>query len=329
MLQFIRTVLLVTLITGLLWLYAESEVVKRHEIEVDVRFTPAAGRQLLVQPTEPKRVRVILRSSNAVSADLERRTRAGGMTIEISEDPTTPDGPRRIFLKERLASTPPMADLGLNILEVQPAEIDVDVQRLVTLNMPVAVIADGVTLGNVVTDPATASVTLPASQAGRWDKAKVEARPDPKELAALPLNQPQTITVALRLPDAMRNSRAKLDTPTAKVTLSVRKLTESYVLRSVPVLLLSPPAELERQWVKLDDDQAVLRNVSVTGPSDVIDRIRGEQVRVFAELRLTADDIEKAAGKESASGTVIINLPAGVTVDAPPLPVRYRVLKKG
>lgn len=329
MLQFIRTVLLVSLITGLLWLYAESEVVKRHEIELDVRFAPAAGRQLMIDPAEPRRVRVILRSSNAVSAELERRTRAGGMTIEISDDPNKPDGRRPIFLKERLAATPPMADMGLNILEVQPAEIEVDVQRMVTINLPVTVLAEGVTLGSVAVEPATVGVTLPASQAARWEKAKVEARPDPRELANLPLNQPQSINVPLRLPDAMRASKATLAASGVKVTLSVRKLTESYVLRSVPVLLLCPPAELERQWVKIDDDQAVLRNISVTGPSDVIERIRTEQIRVFAELRLTADDIEKAATKEAASGSVLINLPPGVTVDAPLLPVKYRVVRKG
>lgn len=327
--QILRTVLLVTLITGLLWLYAEGEVVKRHEIDLDVRFIAAAGRQLLIQPAEPKRVRIIFRASNSVAANLDRSTRNGGITVEMSDDPTKPDGPRTVYLKERLSAEKPIADLGLNILEVQPADVDVDVQRLVTLNLPVAVVAEGVTLGGVTTDPLTVAVTLPASQAGRWDKAKVEARPDPRELAGLPINQPQTINVPLRIPDAMRNSRATLASTSAKVTLTVRRLTESIVLRAVPVLLLSPPAELERQWVKLDDDQTVLRNVSITGPSDVIARIRSEQVRVWAELRLTADDIEKAATKESASGAVVINLPPGVAVDAPPLPVRYRVIRKG
>src|SRR5688500_11942303 len=104
--QTIKTLVLVTVVTCLVWLYAEGENVKPRAIDADVRLVAPAGQPLLVTPGEPRRVRVMMRCSNTKFAEVERWIRAGPISVTVHPEAGagTAEGRQVIDLRERLAS---------------------------------------------------------------------------------------------------------------------------------------------------------------------------------------------------------------------------------
>lgn len=323
----IKTFFVVTIMTCIVWLYAESENVKPQALDVDIQFVAPQGQQLVIKPAQPRRVRVLMRCAAAKFAEVERLARSGPIPLIVHDDPNDSDPRKVVVLKDHLASNSPLSNLGINITEVQPATLQISVEPLQKIVLPVEVISGDVQVTAAV-EPAKVEIEVPASLAKSLTQASVEARLDAKVLARLEPNVPHTLDVALSPPDWLRNAGVSVDLPSAKVTLKIRKQIETVVVPLVPVLVQGPPAEFARFSVILGKDNLFLRDVALTGPSDAIDRIRKEEIRVTAYLPLTAEDLEKGATQESLALTPVMILPPGVApVEALP-PLSLKIEKK-
>jgi hypothetical protein len=329
-LQGLRTVIVVTLVACLLWLYAENENVRSHPLDLDIQFVAPPDRPLVIKPAQPVRVRAIIRAAAGKFAEVERRTRAGPVPIVVRNDP---DGKplQLLALRDLLAGNPAMSGLGVAITEVQPTTMEVSVEPYQTVTLGVVVVADGVQLaGPATVDQKQVAVDVPASLAGELNGATAIARLDPHTLAQLEVNVPHQVEVPLELPEPLGDSPYVPSVSRVKVTLTIRKQTDTFTVPyAVPVLLQGPPMELANYSVVFSEESRFLRDVALTGPSDLIDRIRQGEVKVVAYVPLTADQLERAAGKEAVTSVPIISLPAGVTpVGSPPL-VSYKIIKRG
>lgn len=328
--QGIRTVVVVTLVAGLVWLYAESENVRSHALDVEVQFVAPADRPLVIKPSEPVRVRVIMRSAAGKFAEVERQVRSGPVRVVVRDKA---DGrPQQIVsLREQLAASAPLSALGVTVTEVQPSMIEVSVEPFQKVSLDVAVVTDGVQLaGPAVVDQKQITVDVPASLAKSLTDAKAIARLDAKTLSQLEVNVPHQVDAAIELPEPLRGTGYTPSVSRVKVTLTVRKQADTFTVPyAVPVLVQGPPTELGTYSVVFSEETRFLRDVALTGPSDVIDRIRKGEIKVVAYVPLTVDDLERAAGKDAVTSVPIISLPAGVTpVESPP-PVSYKILKRG
>ena len=98
------------------------------------------------------------------------------------------------------------------------------------------------------------------------------------------------------------------------------------MLRTVPVWTMLPPGELENFKVQLQEESRVLRDVKVSGPSELVGKIKDGSIPVIAYVRLSRDELVKAVGAESTA-TVRFDLPPGLTADPTAASVRFTVAK--
>src|SRR5690606_38624061 len=123
---------------------------------------------------------------------------------------------------------------------------------------------------NVMIEPARADVKLPRRFARQLESQKLEARLDLENLSDSEDNIPRTLQVPVSVPASIPAMRATIVPATVNVTFTVRKQTDSHVLRSVPVMLVISPKLLETYDVKIAEDQLFVNDIKVTGPSDAI-----------------------------------------------------------
>jgi len=314
----IQTYVVVTLIAVLIWLYSESENVKLHEaLQFNIRLIAPPGQQLLISPATKRRVRVTVRCATSQYAQLQRM-QARPITFTVTEDPNTPE--QTLILRDKLNDSP-IGDLGVNIVDIDPRTLDLHIERIEEVAIPIAtdsIVPADIQLATAPTvTPSKATVGLPVSIANQLGDMKLEVRLAPETIAHLDENVPHELSTPITLPDILQN-RLRGYTPSIKpaaamVTLTIRKQSDAFSLTGVPILLSAPWAELNRFSVQMEDNQRVLsENVQLSGPSDVIDKIRKGGIKIWADLRLTADELESGI----TSKPLHISVPPGVRVES-------------
>ena len=302
----------------LIWLYSESENVKQQKpLQFTVEFAPPPGQKLIITPSERQRVLITVSCATSQYAELQR-LQATPLELGVSEDLNSPQ--QIVILQDKINDSP-VGDLGVSFVDIQPRTLDLRVERVVEVTMPISVdsvVPDGVQLAAAPTlAPTEGTVDLPASVIENLGELSLEVRLNPEEVARLEENVPHELTVPISLPkplaDAVRPFDASITPSNASVTLTIRKQTDTHKIAGVPILMTAPWAEMKRFTIELENDQRVLsENVEISGPSDVIDKIRKGEVGVWAELRLTVDDLESGI----SSKQLRINVPTGVRVES-------------
>ena len=331
--QQIQTYIFVTVITVLIWLYAESSTLRTDTINPDLEFAPPTGRELLIQPQRLQGVSLVIRGPTSQLAELERLLRQRRQIKLILHDDPESVGPwTKVDLYGKLSAY--LADVtpGVTVIDVNTADPEVRVERYEKRTLPIVV----ETVGDVkfrdkpVIEPPEAEIKLPASlQNELGDEARIVAQLD---LGQLPQSDVGLERTAKNVPllgptAALRNEEVTISPKTATVTFTITEETRT-ITRTVIPLVIEKPASAESKYevVLLDQDPAP-RNIQIKGPNEVIDDIEGGTVKLQALLSLTNDDLGKAIGKE-VTGTVTVLTPPGVTVITPLLPVRYKVVER-
>ena len=121
---------------------------------------------------------------------------------------------------------------------------------------------------------------------------------------------------------AASKAELKLLDPIARATFTILNQKDAYKVPSVPIRLSIPPSAFDRYTFKLSEDAGFLHDLEVFGPRDMIDQIRGGELKVWAELWLTNEALEK---KED-SFIPIIRAPPGVDFDPPQQAIQIEVM---
>ncbi len=343
---------LITLITLLIWLYAEAQNVRQESAELLVRLPDVIGQATVVDPTdrrEPIRVAVELRGNSARLSEL-RATLAGLGVIELPlEAAHLPQndagiGPidlrpllQRASLTPRGGSGPRLADLGVSLDSVEPVSINVRIDQLVEKNVDVVFRPEGVQIdsASLKIDPPQVVLVLPQSLVEQYSSAqdvfKLEATVPQVDLPKLPPGVKQTVNAQLAIPQVLQSEYTQLKTNTVDVTFTIASQTESHVLGVVPVWLLAPPSELQRYQVTLAEDSRVLNDVTVTGPRQLVDQLRAgdTKLRVVGRIELTADDLDNAITSAPVSHIEIQEVNNGQVVVRHTIPLNRDALVAG
>lgn len=308
----IKSFFTVTLITVLIWLYAEGTHVKTFTKEpIDVQFVGPGGEELAIGPVKELTVDVTFRSSEAVKQRILSRP------IQIIVEP----GPRplqTINMADALESSS-LGDLAANVIETDPAQVELTVEPLETVTLPVEVVHGEVEMvAPPVIDPPQVLATMPRSRANLAQASKAIARLDMERLQRLDENVEQTDMVTVEAPPELQEE----DWPTfdpiqVRVTYTIREQSGRAELTSVPIWISATSNILERWNIKLSEN-VVQEKVVLLGPSDVIAQIEANEIQVRAEVRLRPAQLEE--GVRTAE-LIISDLPPSVTVLSPnPLP---------
>ncbi len=324
----LRTFVIVTLITVMVWLLAESRMVQTRVLEAQVILTsvPQASegsgeRPLVVRQVQGQdQVRTATIQIEGSAAGLDRFARVLQNRIELRvgrEIPAEP-GIHTLDLREVLRQSSDMSVHGLIITEVSPETITVEVDELVTrefrlgVDMPAGVEFDGVPR----TDPTMIRVVAPSSVLARVETAQASVRIDPGKVAQLSPGRLETIPgVAVELPGIDgQDWQTQIEPRQVDVFVTLRTLTENLTIDRLPVQVLLAPGEIGRWRIEIDEADKDLVNILVTGPAEAIEALRTGAATPKAFVALTFEDLERRIGSKPAH---ILGLPPECRVVSP------------
>jgi hypothetical protein len=287
--QWLGHLALVFLITVLLWLLAEGRTVRRQSLECELSFVSPPGQQLVIEPQRPTHVQIELECSDRQFDQLAARARRGPFEVEVYPDPEQPV--RELEPVSLVGELELFKSLRPRVIESQPTTVDVRVERRLQRELPVRLVNQDAPVVDYELNPDRVQLSLPASLAeslGPDVAAQVS-------LTKEDLNQyAQDGQVELRLPVVLptflRGPRVRFEPTSVRAVLEVRRQTRSIALTRVPIHVNAPWQPLSA-WAVIPEGEKLLldQDVRIEGPTEVIERIEANELRVWAELVLTAE----------------------------------------
>lgn len=341
----IQSYALITLISLLIWLYAEGQDVAGTSSEIVLRLPDLVGKTLVadfLEESSPQPVRtdrlgatVTFKGASAPLSQL-RAALADGQLILPIEAGDLPKGQKqvtlalepllgRVRLRPEDPSSPTISQLGLSVTSVDPAEVNLYIDELVSRPVRVVFNPPGAQIRAVYSiTPAQVPVTLLQSQidqiAGSEDALFFEATIPLEKLNALPVEERlDDIALSLRLraplmdePFVQRRIAKRIvtwSTDSASVSFSIARQNEQLEYsQSVPVWVIASPSELARFRVELDEADRVLTRLTIGGPRDLINALRDPQrkLSVIARFDMTSEQFERELTRAPLTSIEII-----------------------
>lgn len=330
----LRTFLIVTLITVMVWLLAESRMVRTRTLEPQIVLTTieaAGGASLVVrQATDQVQVRMASVKVEGSTAGLDRFARLLQSRIELRvgrEIPAQP-GIHTLDLRSILRELSETTVFGLIITEVTPATITVEVDELVTRDYPIRVIMpEGVELDGVPrADPASVRVVAPSSVLAQVEAHEASVQIEADVVAQLAQGRLETIPgVVVSLPGITRDDwSTQIDPGQVDIRVTLRSQAASLTIDRLPVGVLIAPSEIGKWRVIIDDADKDLVNVVVTGPAESIEMLRNGLAVPRAFVTLSFEDLGRGIRSQSAQ---ILGLPPGVRLVSPEFSVNLQIAR--
>lgn len=317
----VKTILLVTAISAVVWLFAESESVRSRErrLTIELPSDPAAG--LVMQTTDATATRdqvqisvTVTGSAAALAAFEAGAARTIKLTPDMEEMPrNSSDG--EIDFRRVLRQHPLFANRGIAILRADPPTVRVDVYRIVELPRELRVSVVGMAVetdGVPVVTPATVKISGPDTVLANLPTDAVAlVRPDPADLARLVPGRPDKLSnVPVIVPREIAGQMerfVKITPATVSIEITVRNKRTSFIVGSVPVQVTTP-ALVNRQW-DVSVEQTFFSDVQASGPSELIEQLRRGEIRVLANVFLSADELEKGVTSKEAVFSTLPSTP--------------------
>lgn len=337
MLRHLGTILIATLIAALVWIFAEAESVKSRElrIEVELQADPGSDRVVSVNDSGFRDVvDLVLEGSNTELDAAERTLRQKKIRLAPGVEGVSPEpGEQVVDLRTALRAAGGLREAGVTIKRIEPPTVRIEVDSLVIREAAVRVdVGEGELEAPPEVRPAVVKVIMPGKVAAALTEVPVvTARLDAAILKPLVPGRREVLgAVPVRPSGVLAASapRLRLDPPAVEVGVRLRSKIDSVTLPTVPVLVRMPPGELSHFDISVDDADQLVRNVKVSGPADLIDKVRREAIKVVATVTLSFSDLERAAGATVSKEVTFGDLPPGLTVDVPATSVRVGVVRR-
>lgn len=287
------TVVIVSIVTALIWMWAAGETREQASVSAIVQFTPSDALGWTVSPST-EAVTLTIEGSRLALQEAVNVLRTP-LPLELgSEHVPAETGLHLINLADALADHPRIREARLSVLSTEPTAVQIDVDKIVNLTVPVVITLPPTlrTEGDVQSNVTEATLSMPSRLVPN-DRSLLAAETvvDPRQLEQLMPGNYYTLDFTLRPTGSLRNvPEIRVDPPTAQISLTVQSRTRQIVLPRVAVQIQSAPVDLDEFVVSIDDADKFLRDVTVTADSDLISRIESGDIKVFAIVYLSTSD---------------------------------------
>jgi hypothetical protein len=318
-----RLFVTVTLLSLLIWLWAESESLR--SLQVSPRLEAVAEQSMVEASLDGLEsgglARIALRGSTA-GIDQVQRAMPGILRLT----PGTPGvpgepGEHTLSLREVLAQQQVFRQAGVTVEQVEPAQVRLRVVAMQDVKLPVTVESPSVEFEvPPAANPREVTVRIPAAMK-LSDKYAAVAALDEAVLAEAREGERFRTNIKLVLPN-LPDRRPDPQTVTLEFTL--RRKLELHTEPSVGVLVCLPPDEADRWQVQLKESS--VREVTVAGPRDLVQQVRDRKIQLQALLMLTADDLKN---KVSSKAVTFATVPPGLLVSTKEPVVQFVITPRG
>lgn len=335
----VRNLVMILLVTGLVWIYAEAESLSRLQQEVRITFVSATEELSPRVVTEEWRGVVRARFEGS-AASLQRVPGRIELRLGSSGVPGV-EGDAVIDIAQAMRSDPELQRAGVNVISVEPPTVRLRVDAIMRLDaVPVRAILEGIeTEQTPRVEPAVVSIVGPRDALRQLASMEggpvVSARIVPEQVDASRRGVSQRVRGPVGLPRdlASNGGSLRVSPPEVTVEFMLRRDTSTITVASAPVQVLLPPPEAGRWEVRIAPEDLFLRDIEVSGPTEFINQVRANEVRLVAVLALSSDDLERGlAQKNAALATlrdgVIALPPSGVRITVRNATVRFGVFRE-
>lgn len=321
----LRSMVIVSVLTVAVWVFAEAESLSSREIGARVDFSVSqANRDLMRARLDPEfdgAIRLELRGSRS-ALDRVQRELEGSIEITPSLAGRTADGPFTLFLDEYIQNIEVVRAANVEVIAVRPRSISGEIVELRTLDeVPVVVELDGLEVEAAPTvNPSTVSLRVPASLGEeRMQGLYVVASLSDEQRTRIVPGEMVSLTARLALPPdvASLGDVQLLSAQSAAVGLTVRSTRVNATVEAV-LWTTVPTTQAGRYEFAVDPIQSVF-DVEVVGPADAVAMIESRELPIVAVVALDATDLLEAAVSREVrwfvrEGAALGPLPPGVEV---------------
>ena len=286
---------LVTGVTLLIWFWAATET--RDEGTASFRIELVGAADQVVTPSELT-VHVKMEGS---SLALERALQAAQTPVALTVGIELPSqtGMQRVKLLEVLNRNEAITGTGVSLLAVDPIDLDIEIDSLVTATLPIVPVLPGIELdGPVTVDPPQVQVRMPRrlrDHAG--DDLSVKASVLGQRLDRLKPGVLNTIIATLELPPRLAGDpTVTLDRRFAEIEFTVKSRIKQTTLPTVRVQIAGPPEDHEEYRIEIENP--TLANVTIKADIELISRIERNQAVVVAIVHLSQREKERGISEK-------------------------------
>jgi len=327
-----RTFLVVSLITVMIWLLAESRMIQTQTLETQVGLTadnsPGGVPMVVRQARDQSMIYTLSIQVEGSTAALDQFSRKLQSRIELRvgrEIPATP-GIHTLELRSLLRKSPDLAISGLTITMVSPETITVEVDQLDTRELPIRVVMpSGIELdGTPRSEPPSVHITAPSSVLSRVHVDEVVLHVDSSMIAPLTQGRLETIPgVPVDLSELdIGGWETTLDPGQVDVLVTIRSRTQKMTIDRIPVQVLLAPGDIGSWHVQINDADKDMVNVEISGPTAGIEQLRSGEIVPKALIVLSFEDLERQIRSKPAQ---IFGLPPGCKVERPEMIVNLEI----
>lgn len=326
------TVLTVSIVTLLVWLYAEDANIESYtEQAVRVQFVLPDDVDGLVSPSDPLTILVDFDGSNGQFQQFDE-ARAEVIEVVLPIDQTLDQQTIDIDLRDQIEQADGLNELGINVISLSPERAEVTFEKILDVKLDVKIRQRTTTTklaSATFTDPEQqprVTLQMPASQASLLSNIDAIAWINEEDVANLDKGTQKQITVGLELPGSLDTLPRDISTVDLLVTVADDRDTVQIDRR--PILLSYPPSINERYIIELEEADRFITAFELEGPREQIALLKADPTNkeVWASVRLSNEEAGGAATHDgTVSKAVEIVAPEGVTLSSDVVRVTIKV----
>lgn len=326
-----KSILTVTVVTLLIWLYAEqANPPQPLDARVTFQLRTSENSNLIARLADPNRVYEFNFSGPRAQLDaLQQNIQLAGdrITLSVGGEIDSTAGQRDYLAREVLARHEWFRNKAITITEAQTQSIRVLIDRWVKQDVSVTPgdFGDLALEGSVLVEPAALSVEVAESLLPLApEQIRLVATPNREDLDQLAEGQSHTIDAAVQLVTMLgtNSNQVRLDEGShVSLTFRLKSRQAQTTFGPVPIKIIILPRD-QNYIVTLADP--VIAEIHVSGPSDLITKVKNKEIKIFGYLDL--DSVELSSG--ITSKVVSFDHLAGLTVTSGPHIVNFTITKR-
>ncbi len=331
----VKLLSMTVVLTALIWASADSLVNEAVTVSVTFEVVPAAGApQMLIQVANPGKPYELEISGPRKTVEAVQAQAPLQVRLRIPDRPTTGTDEIRLdraVLKQELAER--FAEFRkLTIVSVHPDSLPVLVDHWVTKEA--AIVLRRLTLAYDV-EPQLQRTSV----AVKMRKSLLEKRPagQPLQIDIAPdlerllqeMPTGESATIAVTLDGLQFGPGAELTPGTIDVTATVKAQRSTVQIPTVPILVAVSFANLEKPYRAVtragDPLTLVTRTITVTGPTDQVNRLQRGATRAYGIIQLKEADLDQL--DELKLLTPEYHLPEDLELAHEPGPIQFKLIR--